>query len=192
MRAKITIISLASIAVIIALYAAFSPTIQHQVVGVQDAAGARDSFGPRVNVEVYKNGELVAKAHNIITDAGMGFLRNAVHLGTAGSDVAKFIALSTDSTAPAYTATTCPSEITSGGLARAAGTVSTQSGPANGDITVRVENTFTATGSHTGVQKACLFTASSAGTLYAMATFSPVNLAANDQLTIRWDFTYQN
>ncbi|MEM4301562.1 MAG: hypothetical protein QXQ70_03210 [Candidatus Caldarchaeum sp.] len=165
---------------------------RNKTVHLDDSLTSSDAFGPKlkVNVYVYKNGELVAAAHNIITNAGMGVLRDAVHQSTAGT--AQYIALSTDGTAPAYTDTTCPSEITTGGLARAQGTVTTQAGPANGDITVRVEKTFTATSSFTGVQKACLFTASTGGTLYAVATFASTNLAANDQLTIRWDFSYNN
>jgi hypothetical protein len=170
----------------------------HYVVDLSDTITVSDQFSQGlkldVNVYVYKNGELVGMAHNIITNAGVGLFDEALH-GPAGSSAAanaRFIALTTDSTAPAYTDTTCPSEITSGGLARAEGTVTVTAGPANGDETVRVSKTFTATSSFTNVQKACLFTASSGGTLFAVATFSPVNLAANDQLTINWDFSYNN
>lgn len=184
------------IAAILAVYTFptvfLSTSSRETVVKLDENLSSSDAFGPKlkVNVYVYRNGELVTAAHNIITNAGMGVLRDAVHQSTAGN--AQYIALSTDGTAPAYTDTTCPSEITTGGLARAQGTVTTQAGPANGDITVRVEKTFTATQSFTGVQKACLFTASTGGTLYAVATFASTNLAANDQLTIRWDFSYNN
>jgi hypothetical protein len=168
----------------------------HYTISLSDTLTARDEFGPKLklNVYVYKNGELVATAHNLITNAGIGLIDEALHgpAGSAAAANARFIALSTDSTAPAYTDTACPSEITTGGLARAEGTVSVTAGPANGDETVRVSKTFTATTSFTGVQKACLFTAATGGTLYAVATFSPVNLAANDQLTINWDFSYNN
>jgi hypothetical protein len=37
-----------------------------------------------------------------------------------------------------------------------------------------------------------MFTDLTGGTLYAVATFSPVNLQPNDQLTINWDFSYTN
>lgn len=164
-------------------------------VQIREGVAARDIFGQmsEVNVYVYKNGELIAKTHNIITNVGTKLFRDAIHVSNkTAADKARYIALSTDGTAPAYTDTTCPSEITTGGLARANATVTTQSGPANGDITVRVENTFTASASFTNVQKACLWTQSSGGTLYAVATFSPVNLVSGDQLTVRWDFTYSN
>jgi hypothetical protein len=168
----------------------------HYTVILSETLTARDEFGPKLklNVYVYKNGELVATAHNIITNAGVGLFDEALHgpSGSAAAANARFIALTTDSTAPAYTDTSCPSEITTGGLSRAEGTVSVTAGPANGDETVRVSKTFTATSSFSNVQKACLFTAASGGTLYAIATFSPVNLAANDQLTINWDFSYNN
>ena len=170
----------------------------HYVVDLSDTITVSDQFSQglklNVNVYVYKNGELVAMAHNIITNAGVGLFDEALHGPAASSAAAnaRFIGLTTDSTAPAYTDTTCPSEITSGGLARAEGAVTVTAGPANGDETVRVSKTFTATTSFTNVQKACLFTAASGGTLFAIATFSPVNLAANDQLTINWDFSYNN
>ncbi len=163
---------------------------------LEESVGISDNLGPRaeVNIYVYKNGELVAVSHNLITNAGMGLFDEALHgpSGSAAAANARFIALSTDSTAPSYTDTTCPSEITTGGLARAEGTVSVTAGPANGDQTVRISKTFTATSAFTNVQKACLFTAGSGGTLFAIGTFSPVNLAANDQLTINWDFSYNN
>jgi hypothetical protein len=167
----------------------------HYTVSLSETLTARDEFGPKikVNVYVYRNGELVATTHNIITNAGVGLFDEALH-GPAASAApanARFIALSADSTAPAYTDTSCPSEITTGGLARAEGTVTVTAGPANGDVTVRVSKTFTAS-SFSNVQKACLFTAASGGILYAIATFSPVNLLPGDQLTINWDFSYNN
>ena len=166
-------------------------------VGITESAGAGDSFGgrssirPLVNVYVYKNGELVAFAHNIITNEGMRYLKNAVHFGNA-SGVARYIALSTNGATPAYTDTVCPSEITTGGLERVAGSVTTILGPLDGDVTVRVEHTFTATATVSNVQKACLLTAATEGVLYAEATFTAVNLEPNDQLTIRWEFSYTN
>ncbi|MEM4449327.1 MAG: hypothetical protein QXQ33_00685 [Nitrososphaerota archaeon] len=167
------------------------------VVEIDDGLSARDSFGQNqpinVNVYVYKNGELVGKAHNIITNVGIKLFRDAIHVSNkTASDKARYMALSIDSTSPSYTDTTCPNEITSGGLERANATVTTQSGPQNGDITIRVENTFTATSSFNNIQKACLFTQLSGGTLYAEATFSPVSLQPDEQLTIRWDFSYTN
>ncbi|MEM1949369.1 MAG: hypothetical protein QXY50_02755 [Candidatus Caldarchaeum sp.] len=195
MQAKKTLIAaavLTSILTIFLITTGFTPAAY--TVSVNDGVKASDRFGPAdVNVYVYKNGELVAVSHNIITNAGTKLFRDAIHVSNkTAADKARYIALSTDGTAPAYTDTSCPSEITSGGLQRANATVTTQAGPANGDITVRVENTFTASSAFSGVQKACLWTQSSGGILYAVATFSAVNLAANDQLTIRWDFSYNN
>jgi len=177
-------------------YAAGVLTAAHYGINLLEVINVSDRLGPTpaVNVYVYKNGQLVAVAHNIITNAGVGLFDEALHGPAASSAAAnaRFIALSTDSVAPAYTDTACTSEITTGGLARAEGSVSVTAGPANGDETVRVSKTFTASTSFTGVQKACLFTAGTGGTMFAEATFSPVNLAANDQLTINWDFSYNN
>jgi hypothetical protein len=170
-----------------------------RTVSLSESVGAGDRFGApgagialAVNVYVYKNGELVAVAHNLITNNGIGLLDEALHGSDNAPARARFIALSTDGTAPSYTDTSCPSEITSGGLQRAEGLVTVTAGPANGDETVRVSKTFTATAAFTGVQKACMFTDITGGTLFAVATFSAVNLQPNDQLTINWDFSYTN
>jgi hypothetical protein len=174
---------------------AFSNALASHAINISERVGASDGFGvPKivVNVYVYKNGELVAVAHNLITNGGIGLFDEALHGSDNAPAKARFIALSTDGTSPSYTDSTCPSEITSGGLQRAEGTVSVTSGPANGDETVRVSKTFTASSSFSNVQKACMFTDLTAGTLYAVATFSPVNLQPNDQLTINWDFSYTN
>ena len=174
---------------------AFNNALASHAININERVGASDGFGvPKivVNVYVYKNGELVAVTHNLITNGGIGLFDEALHGSDNAPARARFIALSTDGTSPSYTDSTCPSEITSGGLQRAEGTVSVTSGPANGDETVRVSKTFTASSSFSNVQKACMFTDLTAGTLYAVATFSPVNLQPNDQLTINWDFSYTN
>ncbi|MEW6605217.1 MAG: hypothetical protein AB1351_11105 [Thermoproteota archaeon] len=121
--------------------------------------------------------------HNLITNAGRNFI--AAELGdndTASTSVAEFIALSTDNTAPAASDTTLAGEITTNGLQRAQGTYAHTVDADSWTIS----NTFQATGNHTGVQKAGLFTASSSGTMMAENTFSSVNLASGDQLTITW------
>jgi hypothetical protein len=74
------------------------------------------------------------------------------------------------------------SEIATYGLTRAQGTYAHTAGTDNWTIS----KTFTATGSFTAVQKAGLFSASSAGTMMAENTFASVNLANGDQLTITW------
>lgn len=130
----------------------------------------------RDGVEIYHYED-----HNLITNAGKDFI--ATELGGTGTTAsAQYIALSSNSTAPAAGDTTLTGEISSGGLARAQGTYSHTPGTDNWTIS----NTFTATASHTAVQKAGLFTASSGGTMMAENTFSSVNLASGDTLNITW------
>jgi len=119
--------------------------------------------------------------HNLITDAGKDFISTELG-GTGTTASAQYIALSSDATAPAATDTTLAGEIGASGLQRAIGAYSHTVGTDNWTIS----KTFTATGSLTAVQKAGLFTASSAGTMMAENTFASVNLANGDQLTITW------
>jgi hypothetical protein len=125
--------------------------------------------------------------HNLITTAGRDFIRQQIgetSSGNIGTNGANYIALSSNTAAPAAGDTTLAGEITSGGLARAQGTyaeVSTDQ--------YTITRTFTASASHTAVQKAGLFTASSSGTMMAENTFTSVSLANNDQLTITWTIT---
>ncbi|TLY07104.1 MAG: hypothetical protein E6K88_07255 [Thaumarchaeota archaeon] len=138
-----------------------------------------------VTVSVVRDGNEIyhSEQHNLITTAGMDFI--AKQLGDTlglGINGANYIALTTDSTAPAATDTTLTSEITTNGLTRTQGTYAHTAGTDNWTVS----KTFTATGSFTGVQKAGLFTLAAVGTMMAENTFASVNLANGDQLTITW------
>lgn len=123
--------------------------------------------------------------HNLVTNDGIDFLHAQGYGTSPGSNGANYIALSTDATAPAATDTTLTGEITTGGLARTQGSVSHTAGT----TTTTIQKTFTATATHTGVQKSGLFDAATGGTLVHEATFSSVNLEANDQLQVTWTIT---
>ncbi len=169
-----------------------------------------DSVGPHgyVTVTVTRDGQEIYKHedHNLITTAGLDFIREqigALSGGTPapGANGANFIGLSSNTKAPAASdvclSTTdggsTSAEITAGGLARAQGTyteVSTNQ--------FQIARTFTATTTHTAVQKAGLFTAAATGDtcaggddgrMMAENTFTAVSLANNDQLTITWTIT---
>lgn len=120
--------------------------------------------------------------HNLITEDGRNFIAQELGSNSSTTTVANYIALSTDSGAPAIGDSALTGEITTNGLARALGfyahTADTDSWT--------ISETFSSTGNHTAVQKAGLFTASSGGTMMAENTFSSVNLANGDQLTITW------
>jgi hypothetical protein len=166
-----------------------------------------DKFGEQLGakgyvvVSVVRDGNEIYhyEDHNMITNVGKDFI--AAELGgTATTNKATFIGLSTNSKATAVTDTcisttdggTTSAEITTNGLARASGAYSHTANTDNWTIS----NTFTATGTHTGVQRAGLFTAAVGGadtcsggddgTMVAGNSFSSVNLANGDQLTITW------
>ncbi|AIC14278.1 phage tail fiber protein [Nitrososphaera viennensis] len=158
------------------------------LVGAQNVT--TDGLTPHgyVVVSVTRDGQEIyhSEDHNLITNAGKDFIAQQIGASTGlASEGAHYIALTTDGTAPAATDTTLASEITSGGLARASGTYAHTSGT----NTFTVSNTFTASATHTNVQKAGLFTASSGGTMMAENTFTAVSLASGDQLTITWTIT---
>jgi hypothetical protein len=128
----------------------------------------------------------VQKVHNLLTDAGRDFLhQQGYETSGLGSNGSNYIALTTNSDAPADGDTTLTDEITTGGLSRSQGTVSHTAG----QNTTSITKTFTATATHTAVQKGGLFTAASSGTLVHEAPFSAVNLVSNDQLKVSWVVT---
>jgi phage baseplate assembly protein gpV len=123
--------------------------------------------------------------HNLRTNAGINWQYNQMAGTTAA--VALYIALSSDTTAPAAGDTTVAGEITDTfGLARALGTASHSSNATS----YTVAKTFTATGSYTAVQKAGLFNASSGVTLVFENTFSSVNMNSGDTLAVTWTINF--
>lgn len=149
-----------------------------------------------VTVSVTRDGQEIYhnEDHNAITTVGQDFIRNQIG-ATSGiaTNGANFIALTTDTGAVNVADTALASEITTGGLARSQGAfaeVSTDQ--------FTITETFTASATHTAVQKAGLFTAAVTGTpgaggddgtMVAENTFTSVSLASGDQLTITWTVT---
>ena len=135
-------------------------------------------------VRVYKNGELIAETHNLLTNIGKEFIEDKL-TNPSNTNVTKYISLSNVATDCSESATVLANEITTAGLARAEGTI-TDTGTGN----FTVEKTFIATGSVSNVQVAGLHWYSSGDdNLFACANFTSVNLEANDELTIRWIVT---
>jgi hypothetical protein len=120
---------------------------------------------------------------NLLMNAGRIWMHNQVYTNTsAGTVGSNFIAVTTDSAAPAAGDTTLTSEIASGGLSRAVATTITP--PTGSGNQTTLAKTFTATATHTNVQKAGLFNASCHET-----TFTAVTLNSIDTLTITWTTT---
>lgn len=124
---------------------------------------------------------------NLLTNGGRDLFHAQCYTNTsAGTRGSGFIALSTDTTAPSTSDTTLTGEITTGGLGRADATTKTHT---NGTNTTVLQHTYTASATHTAVQKCAMFNAASSGTMTHENTFTPVTLQSSDTLQITWTLT---
>jgi hypothetical protein len=134
----------------------------------------------------------------VITNDGHDFEQCKV-FGSAGTvtctaaDVATVIGVSANSGTPAaadtYATGPCDSSnlVTANGFAPVAGTVT--AGTAGTTVTTTIKNTFTASGTESSLQAACLLTETTAGSniiVYAEGTFGPDSLTSGNTLQITW------
>lgn len=140
---------------------------------------------------LYSDWEIVEKnKHNLHNTGGTDFTHyqcytatgtgatSSITTATIGSN---YIALTSDSVAPAAGDTTLASEIAVNGLARAQATTLTHTASTN---VTTLSKTFTASGVFTAVQKGALFNAASAGVMNHEFTFASTNLASGDQIQL--------
>ncbi len=126
----------------------------------------------------------VEEVWNVITNAGRDFLHTQGYGAAGVANGLNFIALSNDTLTETATSTVLSNEIVANGLSRASGTVA----HTTGTNTTTVDKTFTATGSQSA-QKAALFTASSAGTMNHVLSFSQRALISGDTLQCTFTIT---
>lgn len=131
---------------------------------------------------------LIQDKPNLLTNGGRDFIHNQSYRNTsAGTEGTRYIAVTTNATAPDAADTVLTGEITTNGLARAAATTNSHT---NGTNVSTLGVTYTATGSHTNVQKSGLFNQLSVGgTMTHENTFTPVSLVTDDQLQVTWTLT---
>ena len=130
---------------------------------------------------------------NLITNAGEDVISRQTACGATGAPACAnggvYIALSTDSSAPAATDVACPAESAVSGLARALGTYAHVAGT----NTHTISHTFTlGTAGAVVIAKVCMLDAAVGGNLFAetlLASTATVN-AIGDQITITWTFTH--
>lgn len=134
------------------------------------------------------NEEVVCKnKHNLLTNTGRDAFHAQVYTNTsAGTRGYGFIALTTDVAASDATDTVLASEITTNGLQRADASTKTHTVDSN---ETTIQNTFTASATHTAVVKAALFNAASVGIMGHENTFTSVTLEASDTLQVTWTLT---
>jgi hypothetical protein len=142
-----------------------------------------------ITVQVYRHledkWETIDEYHpNLLTTDGRDFYHAQVLTNTsAGTRGSGFIAVTTDSGAPAAGDTTLATEITTNGLARADATTKTHTDNTN---STTIEHEWTASGNHTNVQKCALFNASSAGIMTHEGTFTAASLISGDKLKVTY------
>lgn len=126
---------------------------------------------------------------NLLTNAGRDWMIAQVYTNTsAGTRGSGYIALTANSTSPAASDTSLASEITTGGLARADATTKSHTGGTN---STTIQHTFTASATHTNVQKSGLFnnTKDNSDTMSHENTFTAVTLQSSDTLQVTWTTT---
>ena len=137
-------------------------------------------FELHMTVEQWRNGELVSRTTHpmTLTTLGKNWLEGIIG-NAVGADVAKYIACSNSSTAFSDAWSAIPSEITTDGLARAAGTYAS-----TGDGTWNVTKTFSVSGTNS-TKLYGLYYASTGNYLLAaeqQETGAQKNLLAGDSL----------
>jgi hypothetical protein len=137
-------------------------------------------FELHMTVDQWRNGELISSTYHAmsLTNAGKDWLEGIIG-NAVGSDVAKYIACSnaSDSFSAAWTA--IPSEITTDGLSRAAGTYAS-----TGTGTWNVTKTFSVSGTNSTKLYGLYYTSTGAGLLAAeqQGTGAQKNLLSGDSL----------
>jgi len=131
------------------------------------------------------NEEVLAKTvPNQLQDDGADDMHNALweNQGAATQLGFTHMAVTDDGGGlPADSATTLTAEITTGGLIRIDSDTTTHT---VGQKTTLVEHTYTATATHTAVQKGALFDANTSGTMGIVYLFTSTNLVNNDTLKV--------
>ena len=127
-------------------------------------------------------------SHNSRVDAGASAI--AGNIANTQVAVFKYVALSTDTGTPVKTDVACPAEITTGGLARQAGTYGSYTAPVtlNGAASYQFTSSWTSTASFT-IAKICMLNAASGVTLgFETLLGSPVAVANGDTINLTWTF----
>lgn len=133
-------------------------------------------------VTVSKNGEIISRSHNLLTDIGKDHIKALLANGlneTQGG--VKWVAVGNNASVGAGD-TTLDGEITSCGLSRASGTY-TSVGTGNWTI----EEVFSVTCSVANINNTALFNQSADGTLFAGNSFTDTNVGNGDSLNISWN-----
>ena len=122
---------------------------------------------------------------NLLTNNGRDLFHQQCYTNTvAGTRGAGYVALTTDTAAPAAGDTTLAQELAASGFTRADATTKTHSGGTNSTI---IEHTFTASGTVNLIHKSATFTNNTGTTLAHVAAFgTDASLISGDTLKVTW------
>lgn len=121
---------------------------------------------------------------NIVVTVGKNFLATWLAAASQSSAFMQFIGLGTGTNAASAGDTALQTEFSGGGYSRSTGTVT-----ASSNVFQNVA-TFGAGNGTGAVTEAGLFSASSAGTMFAHQVFAAVNKLAGDTLQLTWQVTF--
>ena len=136
----------------------------------------RDAAGTLLNRQVVRN---------VKTNAGIDFNHTQSYSQAAQASGLTYIALSNDALTETATSTTLSAEIAANGLSRAVGVFNHTAAT----TTSTVAKTFTCSTSSQAAQKAALFSASSAGTMHHVLSFTQRTLQVGDTLAVTFTLT---
>lgn len=123
---------------------------------------------------------------NVKTTAGIDYTFLKTYGTTSNANEGlNYIGLSNDTVTETTASTTLSTEIAANGLSRAIGAYAHSAGASTATIT----KTFTCTTAPQAAQKAALFTATSAGTMHHVLSFTQRSLQVGDQLAVTFTIT---
>ena len=138
------------------------------------------------HIQVRLNGELIEDRPNVVTTAGKTALATLLNGTSAGNSLVTHMGFGSGTTAAAASQTALTTELSGGGYVRVA---VTRSNPSAGVI--QYQATLTGITTAVTVQEVGLFSASTAGTMFARQLTGAVALSsASDSLQVTWQVTF--
>ena len=146
----------------------------------------KESIKVNGHIQVRLNGELIEDRANVVTVAGKTALAALLNGTAAGNSLVTHMGFGSGTTAAAASQTALTTELSGGGYARVS---VTRSNPSAGVI--QYQATLTGLSSSVTVQEVGLFSAATAGTMFARQLTGAVALSsASDSLQITWTVTF--
>lgn len=122
--------------------------------------------------------------HNLVVTVGKNYLTAWLQAATQAGPFMSYVGLGTGTTSPASGNTALETELAGGGYSRQQGTLTNSTNTWTNTVTFSPGN---GTGALT---EAGLFSASTAGTMFARQVFAAYNKAAGDTMVIAWTVTF--